>query len=73
MLGIAGLDTRAITRRLRVTGCLNGVICTDPSIPDEELLAQTKAWTIVGKDLIKEVTCREPYEWKDPTGGWEPL
>jgi len=32
----------------------------------------TKSWTIVGKDLIKEVTCTEPYEWKDPTGDeWE--
>jgi hypothetical protein len=32
----------------------------------------TKSWTIVGKDLIKEVTCAEPYEWKDPTGEeWE--
>jgi hypothetical protein len=27
----------------------------------------TKSWTIVGKDLIKEVTCSEPYEWKDST------
>eukprot|EP00887_Chlorella_sp_A99_P005426 scaffold1.g5426.t1 len=72
VLGIAGVDTRAITRRLRVDGCLNGVISTDASIPDEELVAKTRAWTIVGKDLIKLVTCSEPYEWKDPTGEeWE--
>ena len=72
VLGIADVDTRAITRRLRVTGCLNGVICTDASIPDEKLIEMTKSWTIVGKDLIKEVTCSEPYEWKDPTGEeWE--
>jgi len=31
-MGIAGVDTRAITRRLRVTGCLNGAITTDSSI-----------------------------------------
>jgi hypothetical protein len=36
-MGIAGVDTRAITRRLRVDGCLNGVICTDASISGEEL------------------------------------
>ncbi|KAL4430872.1 hypothetical protein ABPG75_006128 [Micractinium tetrahymenae] len=72
VMGIAGVDTRAITRRLRVTGCLNGAICTDPSVSDEELVARTKSWTIVGKDLIKEVTCTEPYEWADPTGEeWE--
>ena len=29
-------------------------------------------WTILGKDLISEVTCKEPYEWKDLTGEeWE--
>ncbi len=39
---------------------------------DEDLVAMTKSWTIVGKDLIKEVTCKEPYEWTDPTGEeWE--
>lgn len=72
VLGIAGVDTRAITRRLRVDGCLNGVITTDASLSDEELVARTRSWTIVGKDLIKEVTCSEPYEWEDPTGKeWE--
>lgn len=55
VLGIGGVDTRAITRRLRVDGCLNGAICTDPSVSDADLLAQCKGWTIVGKDLIKEV------------------
>lgn len=67
VMGIAGVDTRAITRRLRVDGCLNGVICTDASISDDKLVEMTKSWTIVGKDLIKEVTCSEPYEWKDST------
>lgn len=37
-MGIAGVDTRAITRRLRVDGCLNGAICTDASISGEQLL-----------------------------------
>lgn len=55
VLGIADVDTRAITRALRTTGCLNGVICTDASISDDDLLAQTKSWSILGKDLISEV------------------
>lgn len=72
VMGIANVDTRAITRRLRVTGCLNGVITTDKSKSDEQLIEMTKSWTIVGQDLIKDVTCTEPYEWKDPTGEeWE--
>jgi hypothetical protein len=27
----------------------------------------TKNWTIVGQDLLSVVSCKEPYEWKDPT------
>lgn len=72
VLGIADVDTRAITRRLRVTGCLNGAICTDASVSDADLVASTKAWSIVGQDLIREVTCAEPYEWAERTEGeWE--
>jgi len=52
------VDTRAITMRLRDTGCLNGVICDDLSVPVDDLVARCKGWTIVGKDLIKEVPPR---------------
>lgn len=72
VLGISGLDTRALTKVLRETGCLNGVVCTDASKSDEELVAMTKNWSIVGQDLLKVVSCSEPYEWKDPTiSEWE--
>ena len=55
--GIADVDTRAITRRLRDTGALNGVITTDMATPAEELVQQTKSWSILGKDLISQVLC----------------
>ncbi|KDD76846.1 small chain of carbamoyl-phosphate synthase [Helicosporidium sp. ATCC 50920] len=72
VLGLADIDTRALTRRLRVRGCLNGVITTEMAAPAAELAQQSREWTIVGKDLIREVTCREPYLWNDPTGvEWE--
>lgn len=54
--GIADVDTRAITRRLRDTGALNGIITTDMSTPAEELVQKTKSWSILGKDLISEVS-----------------
>ena len=39
---------------------------------DEELTKLANEWTILGKDLISEVTCKEPYEWKDLTDEeWE--
>ena len=34
---------------------------------DEELVRQAKEWTILGKDLVAQVTCSEPYEWQDAT------
>jgi len=71
VIGITDIDTREITRRLRETGCLNGVLTTDASLSDAELVEKAKGYNIVGKDLISEVTCTEPYEWKDTTGEWE--
>ena len=39
---------------------------------NEELTKMANDWTILGKDLISEVTCKEPYEWKDLTDEeWE--
>ena len=70
--GIAGVDTRALTLRLRDAGCLGAVICSDASVPDAELVAKAKAFSIDGVDLIAQVTCAAPYAWKDPTGAeWE--
>jgi len=72
VIGISGVDTREITRRLRNTGCLNGVVTTDMTTPVEELVAKTKEWTIVGKDLISEVTCKEAYQYTEATAEeWE--
>jgi carbamoyl-phosphate synthase small subunit len=43
------VDTRAITKRLRINGSLIGVLSTDASIPDNELIEQAKGWKIVGE------------------------
>lgn len=68
VVGLSNLDTRALTKKLRETGCLVGVVATaDCKKSDAELAAQAKSWTIVGKDLLSVVSCTEPYEWKDAT------
>ncbi|EFJ47406.1 hypothetical protein VOLCADRAFT_81499 [Volvox carteri f. nagariensis] len=72
VIGLANLDTRALTKVLRETGCLVGVVTTDASKSDEELVNMAKSWTIVGKDLLSVVSCTEPYEWgKGTTEEWE--
>ena len=72
VLGIAGIDTRALTKALRDTGCLVGVLTTDASKSDADLVKMAKSWTIVGKDLLSVVSCDQPYEWRRGTDSeWE--
>ncbi|KAH0735771.1 hypothetical protein KY285_011478 [Solanum tuberosum] len=72
IMGIYDVDTRAITRRLREDGSLIGVLSTENSKSDEELLEMSRKWDIVGVDLISGVSCKSPYEWIDRTASdWE--
>ena len=63
VLGIEGVDTRALTRHIRVVGALKGIVSTidlDPA----SLVAKAKASPgLVGRDLVQEVSCKEPYGW----------
>ncbi|KAJ4909656.1 hypothetical protein Rs2_04277 [Raphanus sativus] len=67
LMGVYDLDTRAITRRLREEGSLNGVLSTEQTKTDEELLHMSRSWDIVGIDLISDVSCKSPYEWVNKT------
>jgi len=61
--GISGIDTRALTKKLRVDGSMKCCLSTLP-ISDEEAIAQARGWKdIAGSDYVKEVTCSEPYIW----------
>ncbi|CAL0330017.1 unnamed protein product [Lupinus luteus] len=72
IMGIYDVDTRAITRRLRQDGSLVGVLSTDNSKSDGELLQMSRSWDIVGIDLISGVSCKSPHEWVDKTKqDWE--
>ena len=62
IVGIQGIDTRALTRHLRDRGAQEGVISTEDLDP-RRLVAKSKASPgLVGRDLVKEVTCSAPYE-----------
>ena len=64
-LGVEGLDTRALTRRLRLAGAMKGILSTETTdIP--RLIEKVRAYPgLVGRDLVKEVACKAPYQWKD--------
>ncbi len=68
--GIGGIDTRALVRRIRDGGFQNGVISTDPARQDPEALVDEarRAPGLEERDLVAEVTCREPYRWQE--GRW---
>jgi carbamoyl-phosphate synthase small subunit len=70
VVGIAGIDTRALTRRLRDYGAQEGIISTLETAP-AELVERAKALPgLSGRDLVRDVTCAAPYIW---TGGGSPL
>jgi len=68
--GIAGIDTRALVRRIREGGAQIGVLSTDPAQQDEPaLLALARsAPSLDGRDLAAEVTCKEAHAWSE--GRW---
>jgi carbamoyl-phosphate synthase small subunit len=60
--GIAGVDTRALTRRLRSAGVMMGTITTGETAV--EALARLRSSPAYGElDLVREVSTKEPYEW----------
>jgi carbamoyl-phosphate synthase small subunit len=73
--GISEVDTRALTRRLRDHGIIHAALCTDGSKTVEQLLEMARSWEgLDGRDLVREVTCQEPYHWVDGTGQeWTPV
>ena len=61
--GIQGIDTRALTKKLRVRGALNGFISTE-DISDADALARARQWPgLAGVDYAKEVTHPESFLW----------
>jgi carbamoyl-phosphate synthase small subunit len=73
VLGIAGLDTRALTRHLRSAGVTTGVLTDDPSPTDAELVRLARdAAPMEGQNLASMVGCASPYAWDETLGDWAP-
>jgi len=68
LVGISGVDTRRLTRRVRDLGPPNGVIAFDPmaDLDIDRLQRRALAWPgLEGMDLAREVSCRQTYEWAE--------
>ncbi len=72
IVGIEGIDTRALTRHLRDHGSQMGIISTKDSSPESLLKKVRKHPGIVGIDLVKEVTSEKTYSWEEGVWRWQP-
>jgi carbamoyl-phosphate synthase small subunit len=66
--GISGVDTRALTRRIRELGAPSGCLAQAPGgeLDIAALRAEAAAWPgLEGMDLAAEVSCRQPYDWDE--------
>ena len=74
--GLEGIDTRALTRHIRQARAMKAALSTLDTDPDSLVEKARQSPDMVGQDLAGEVTCREPYLWKDgdpsrSRGGWK--
>jgi len=69
IVGIEGIDTRSLVRQLRDRGSQEGIISTVQQSHEELIAKAQRSPGLLGRDLVKEVTCQEPYGWNE--GKWE--
>ena len=73
IVGMEGIDTRALVRRLRIRGAMKGVLSTT-DLDDASLVAKAVASPgLVGRDLVREVVPDRPTQWNEPLSPWTRL
>ncbi|MBI3333128.1 MAG: glutamine-hydrolyzing carbamoyl-phosphate synthase small subunit [Candidatus Omnitrophica bacterium] len=71
-VAVQGVDTRALTTLLRQKGALKGILSTI-DLDEGRLVEKARSSPgLIGRDLVKEVTCAEPHAWVEKVGGAEP-
>lgn len=64
-IGIQGIDTRRLVKHLRDHGTRKGILSTRDGNPKSLVQKAQQSPSIIGVDLVKEVTCRKPYEFRE--------
>jgi len=68
VVGMEGVDTRALTRHIRTAGAMKAVISTE-CLDEKELISKAQSSPgIIGRDLVQEVTCAAVYQWEGQGG-----
>ncbi len=64
IMGVEGMDTRAITRHIRLAGAMKAILSTE-DLDRRRLIEKAKASPgLLGRDLVKEVTCEKSLQWQ---------
>ncbi len=63
VLGVQGIDTRALTRHIRVGGAMKAVVSTEDLDPQSLVTKAKNSPGLIGRDLVQEVTCDAPFGW----------
>jgi carbamoyl-phosphate synthase small subunit len=63
IVAMQGVDTRALTKHIRTAGAMKAIISTDDLLRRRLLEKARAAPGLVGRDLVREVTCSSPYRW----------
>lgn len=70
IVGLAGIDTRALVRRIRTQGAMKGVL-SSVDLDDDRLVAKAQASPgLVGRDLVREVLPDQPRDWQEGLSQW---
>jgi len=65
IIGLTEVDTRALTRHIRSRGAMRAVVSTLDDNPESLTEKARCSPGLIGRDLVKEVTCPEPYHWDE--------
>ena len=68
-LGVEGIDTRAVTKRLRESGAMRGIISTQDLDPESLVRRAKELPSMEGANLVDQVTCAAPYWWDETPKG----
>src|SRR5881227_2081171 len=70
VIGIEGIDTRALVRKLRISGAMRGILSTE-ILDDEKLVERARrAAQMAGADWVQAVKPEKPYDWDQDQGDW---
>jgi len=63
IMGVEGMDTRALTKHIRSVGAMKAILSTEDLDRDRLIKKAKTSPGLIGRDLVREVTCERPYQW----------